>query len=272
MCGIANQGASMNHKTTISKRGIIHYWVKGDSDNCIVFTHGATMDHELFQPQMEYFSPHYKVISWDVPLHGQSRPYQGFSLRNAASELVQILNAETVDKAHLVGQSMGGYVIQIVALEHPDRVHSLAAVDSSPLQSSYYSAIDTWLLSITPSLLRLYPYNTLIKTIATQVALDDSARSYALEALKGLTKAEIVNIMEKVYRGVTEYDRDFYLPHPLLIVYGDLDRTGKVRSYCNQWAKREKRAIKIIPNAAHNSNMDNPDEFNKILDEFLRTA
>jgi pimeloyl-ACP methyl ester carboxylesterase len=230
------------------------------------------MDHGLFQPQMEHFSSHYQVISWDVPAHGLSRPYEDFSLQSAANELAQILEAENINKAHLVGQSMGGYIIQIVALDHPDRVLTLTAVDSSPIQPSYYSALDNWLLSITPSLLQFYPYNTLINTIAKQIAITKLAQYYALETLKGLTKAEISNIMREVYQGLKVYKRDFRLPFPLLIVYGESDHTGKVQSYCDRWATQEKRALQIIPDAAHNSNMDNPVDFNRILDEFLATG
>lgn len=260
----------MEHKKITNERGTVHYWVKGQGERCIVFTHGATMDHGLFQNQIEYFAQQYKVITWDVPLHGQSRPYDDFSLKSAASELVGILEAEQINKAHLVGQSMGGYIIQIVALDNPEKVMSLTAVDSSPIQPSYYSAMDTWLLSITPPLLRLYPYDALIKTIAKQIALQEKSQAYAIETLKGFSKTEISEIMEKVYQGLLAYEQDFVSPVSLLIIYGDSDRTGKVQTYCKQWAKREKRPLQMITNAAHNSNMDNPDEFNRILDEFLK--
>ena len=227
------------------------------------------MDHTLFQHQVEYFEQKYKVVVWDVPKHGLSRPYEGFSLPQAASESIRILNAEKIEKAHLVGQSMGGYIIQIAAREHPEKVRSLTAVDSSPMQPSYYSAIDMWLLSIAPHLLRLYPYKSLIKTISKQIAIKEASQAYALETLKKFSKTEIAEIMSAVYRGVKGYQHDGVLPVPLLIIYGEADRTGKVKAYCHQWAERENRPIKIISNAAHNSNMDNPDEFNHILGEFL---
>ncbi len=259
----------MNHKTLPGAGGTVHYWTMGAGEQCILFTHGATMDKGLFQPQMDYFSKRYKVISWDVPAHGKSRPYRGFSLPNAARELVNILDAENIEAAHLVGQSMGGYIIQMTALDFPQRARSLTAVDSSPVHPAYYSALDNWLLSITPALLKLYPYDFLIKTIARQIALRESAQAYALETLRGLTKTEIAEIMGEVYGGLQQYARDFTLPHPLLIIYGEFDRTGKVRQYCREWARRENRPLEIIPNAAHNANMDNPQAFNAILEAFL---
>jgi pimeloyl-ACP methyl ester carboxylesterase len=164
---------------------------------------------------------------------------------------------------------MGGYIVQIAGLNHPGRVRSLTVVDSSPIQLSYYSKMDRFLLSVTPFLLRLYPYGYLIKTIATQIALDKAAQEYAIAVLKTYTTAEIAYIMDGVYKGLLKYKDDVHLPHPLLIVYGDRDTSGKVREYCDRWAELEDRALKIIPNAAHNSNQDNPDEFNRTLESFL---
>ena len=89
----------MEHKKKSGEHGSVHYWVKGKSDHCIVFTHGATMDHGLFQHQIEYFAQQYKVIVWDVPMHGLSRPYEGFSLPKAASEFNRILGEFLVNQS-----------------------------------------------------------------------------------------------------------------------------------------------------------------------------
>ncbi len=230
----------MEHKIKSGKHGSVHYWMKGQGDQCIVFTHGATMDHGLFQHQIEYFSQEYRVIVWDVPGHGLSRPYKGFSLPGATGELIDILNCEKVKKAHFVGQSMGGYIIQFVARDHPERVMSLISVGSSPLQSSYYSKLDIWLLSIAPHLLRLYPYKSLINTISKQVAINKKSQTYALETLKKLSKKEIAEIMGTVYLGVKEYQYDGVLPVKVLIIIGDAERTGKVRSYCRRWQNKNR--------------------------------
>ncbi len=262
----------MKHKSISGMHGTVHYWLTGQGDSCIVFTHGATMDHDLFQLQIDRFAKNFKVISWDVPAHGLSRPYRHFSLQNAAADLLAILDNESLEKAHLVGQSMGGYISQVVARDHPDRVVSLVAVGSSPLQPSYYSTLDMWLLAITPPLLRLYPYGSLIKGIANQIAISDSGRTYALDTLKTYSKSEIAQIMDAVYKGVKSFDHEDRIPVPLLITFGEADRTGRVKTYCRQWAAREDRPLNIIPNAAHNANMDNPEEFNQILDEFLAST
>ena len=261
----------MIYKVTADASGEIHYWIEGQGIECIVFTHGATMDHGLFRHQLHYFSDNYKVIVWDVPLHGLSKPYTGFSLQSAADSLIRILDSEGIDKAHLVGQSMGGYISQYIARDYPERVSSLTAVGSSPLRPSFYSKMDVVLLSITPALLKWFPYRFLIRMIAQQVAVTEEAQSYAYDTLEKLSKAEIIEIMRGVYQGVRDYRDDSALPVPLLIMVGDADITGKVHEYSRQWSEKEDRPLKMIPNAAHNANMDNPGEFNRVLHEYLLT-
>jgi pimeloyl-ACP methyl ester carboxylesterase len=180
------------------------------------------------------------------------------------------VGAEGIERVNLVGQSMGGYIAQIVALEHPGRVNSLCALDSSPLDLDYYSGLDKGLLSITPALLKLYPYKTLVRTIAKQISVSDAGRAYALRTLEGLTKGEIASIMAAVYGGLVEYGREnVVLPCPVLLVVGERDETGKVIRYCRAWAEKEGLPLQTVPDAAHNSNVDNPRAFNDILEGFL---
>ena len=70
------------HKQIESKNGVVHYWIDRNANNdakWIVFTHGLTANHSMFEKQVKYFAIKYSVITWDVPLHGLSRPYHDFS-------------------------------------------------------------------------------------------------------------------------------------------------------------------------------------------------
>ena len=67
----------MQHKTILAQGGIVHYWIARNKNvsDCIVFTHGVTADHTMFEKQVPYFSDNYTIVLWDVPIHGLSRPY-----------------------------------------------------------------------------------------------------------------------------------------------------------------------------------------------------
>lgn len=59
----------MERKFTQSMRGKTVYWIHHEQDKpCIVFVHGLTANHRLFDGQLEYFKQRYTVIVWDVPL------------------------------------------------------------------------------------------------------------------------------------------------------------------------------------------------------------
>lgn len=260
----------MQARVLETSRGNVHYWTSGKGGELIAFIHGATIDHGLFNYQVEELRDKYRTIVLDVPSHGLSRPYTEFTLQHAAEDLNEILEQERVPRAHLVGQSMGGYIAQIFALKWSEKVLSITSVGSSPIQPSYYSRLDNFLLKITPTLLGFYPYNYLIKTIANQIALSDSGKDYAHSVLTTYSKKEISKIMEAVYKGIADYQQDFQLDIPILITYGEHDKAGKVQQYSKEWAKNENRELIVIPNAAHNANMDNPREFNEILHKYIQ--
>jgi len=80
----------MEHKVIHSDNGEVHYWIQRNRDTatkCIILTHGVTADHTMFEKQVDYFMPRYTVITWDIPLHGLSRPYRNFTYYNTAIEL-----------------------------------------------------------------------------------------------------------------------------------------------------------------------------------------
>ena len=72
----------MKHMTINGIGGKVHYWISRPNNNskgALVFTHGLTANHTMYEKQVEYFKNDYVVITWDVPLHGLSIPYKEFS-------------------------------------------------------------------------------------------------------------------------------------------------------------------------------------------------
>src|SRR5699024_9344804 len=91
-----------------SSKGTVYYWtneIDSQQKYTIVCCQRLTADHNLVDKQIKYLSTEYKMITWDFPLHGKSRPYEDFSFANVNEELLAILNQEKVEKIVLVGQS-----------------------------------------------------------------------------------------------------------------------------------------------------------------------
>lgn len=234
-----------------------------------MFLHGLTADHTLFYRQIEYFRKNWNVLCWDAPAHGKSRPYKDFSYANAIEELKAILNQEKIRRAVFVGQSMGGYMSQTFLKKNPDMVDAFIAVDSCPFGYGYYSKTDMWWLRQVEWMAYLYPHKILVHAIAKMCSYTDAACQNMLTALQPYTKKELCHLMGIGYAGFLEENCDLKIECPVLILYGENDRTGKVKQYCNAWSERTGYPLYVIPNAAHNANVDNYERVNEVIERFI---
>lgn len=264
----------MQHKTILAQGGTVHYWIskKGRAADCIVFTHGLTADHTMFEKQADYFSGRYAIILWDVPMHGLSRPYQQFSYRDTAEILYRILQKESIEKIFLVGMSMGGYPSQHFADRYPWMVKGFVALDTTPLGLRYYTKSDLWWLKHVAPMAKCFPNYLLRKSIARSVSESRYSYQKMLSMLKPFSKAEIILQMRIAYEFFVMENKDVDFAFPVLILVGEKDCTGKVKAYCEAWAKQTGFPLHIIKQARHFSNGDNPAQVNREIERFIVDA
>ena len=111
----------------------IYYEVAGDGDDVVVLGHGLGGNHAVWFQQVPVFAEHYRVVTWDQrglryvvqPLPVRPGPRR----RSMTSTRCSIIVG--VERAHLVGQSMGGWAVVGFALRSPERVRSLVLADTT---------------------------------------------------------------------------------------------------------------------------------------------
>ena len=95
-------------------------------------------------------------------MHRHTLPHGRFglilNLFDKAKWLDDILNQEGLTKPVIVGQSMGGYVGQAYAHLYPDKMTGFVSIDSAPLQRSYVTAVEIWLLKRMEPVYAHYPW------------------------------------------------------------------------------------------------------------------
>jgi pimeloyl-ACP methyl ester carboxylesterase len=95
----------------------------------IVFVHGAALDHSVWQWQSRYFAHHgFTVLAVDLPAHGRSPGIARTTIESMADWVALFIEAAGLERAHVVGQSMGSLVALDVALRHADRLEKLALI------------------------------------------------------------------------------------------------------------------------------------------------
>lgn len=119
----------MELKTTMpfaaSDDGVQLYFEEVGSGTTLIFVHEFAGDHRSWEPQLRHFGRWFRCITFaargfppsDVPRHAGS-----YGQHRAADDVVAVLDAANVDKAFVVGNSMGGFAALHVALRHPDRI------------------------------------------------------------------------------------------------------------------------------------------------------
>lgn len=97
----------------------------------VVLIHGVGMNADVWRPQVRVLAAHHDVISMDMPGHGESTlPPDPARLEDYGEAVVGLLDALGIQRAALVGHSMGALVAMQVALRHPARVTRLVAMNA----------------------------------------------------------------------------------------------------------------------------------------------
>ncbi len=251
----------------------IHYWLGGPPDRPLVaLMHGATMDHRMFNAQVEALIADYRTLVWDARGHGKSQPIgSAFSLEICAQDMLAILDYLGADQAVICGQSLGGYIAQHIYFQAPERVQALAIIGSTPLTKSY-SKIDLWALKASLPLIGMWPYSHFTRTIALSTSSTPAAQSYALQACRQIPREDFLTIWKAVTLAIDACGKPgFNFEVPLLLIHGQNDNAGTIKRDMPVWARSEPSATyHVIPNASHNANQDNPEFTNRVLLDFLR--
>lgn len=262
---------SKNKLYVIERKGCpIHFWLSGKADKpLVIFTHGASADHRMFDAQVSMLSKDYRVMTWDVCGHGESQPMgEGFSIAGVVEDLLFLMDELGYKEAILIGQSMGGYIAQEFVFRYPERVSAVVIIGSTCITSKFSTA-ESAAIKVSPAIFRLYPDKILKRQMAQVSAVKPEVQAYVYDATSRVSKADFISIWRGMVRCL-HYVPEYKITCPLLLTHGESDRLGNIKKMAPIWAARDPQCeYVVIPNAGHCANMDNPEFFNHVLNSFL---
>src|SRR4051812_24445157 len=136
--------------------GVALYYEEAGDGIPIVFVHEFSGDWRSFEPQMRHFARNYRCITFSargyLPSDVPEDPAR-YSQDRAVADLLAVLDALGLDRAHVVGLSMGAMTTLHFVLRHPDRVR--AAVLASCASSSTPDVIEKFRKNAADSAARL---------------------------------------------------------------------------------------------------------------------
>ena len=105
---------------------IQHYFTVEGSGEPLILLHGNGEDSGYFRGQIGVFAKAFRVYALDTRGHGKTpRGEAPFTIRQFADDLLGFMDAQRIEKAHLLGFSDGGNIAMIFAMRYPERVDRL---------------------------------------------------------------------------------------------------------------------------------------------------
>ena len=139
---IAGYAVSVLHAPPSTLPGVVPALSRGKR---LVFLHGAGSTAAVWHRQLTHFAARHSPLAFDWPGHGRSSGTEALPSIPAYSEFtLALLDRLGVERAVLVGTSMGGVVALDVALRAPARVEALVATSTAAKVSLPAEMVETW--------------------------------------------------------------------------------------------------------------------------------
>ncbi len=230
----------------------------------VVIVHSLAGNTTQWTPQLEHLRQTRLAIAFDMRGHGQSdpAPNEGYSLTAMASDLAALVDSLGLQKFILLGHSYGGGVIATYAGMHPERVAGLLFIDAiGDARNAPREQIDPFM-----SALRSEAYAGLIeghwRNILTHA--DSAVTEAVLASLRRTPKAAIIDALEDIFKYDPVTTLQNYHGPVHAIISGLPDDPSALHHHVPQLTHV------AMPNTSHWLQMDQPEQFNKHVDEFLK--
>jgi len=237
----------------------------------VVLSHGFLMDHEMFAPQVEAFSPEFRVITWDERGFGETE-FDGepFTYWDSARDCLGLLDHLGVERAVLGGMSQGGFLSMRAALLAPQRVRALVLIDtqSGPEDPerlpAYRQMQQTWL--------QVGPVDDLTQIIAGLIIGDPVLSERWIAKWRSLPREAMNEPTNCLFEREDITDRVGEITCPAIVFHGTADQSiepDKAQALCERLPGCT--GVVLIEGAPHASNLTHPEEVNGPLLAFLRS-
>ena len=270
--------------TLTTDDGFELYFEDTGNGKAIVFVHEFAGDHRSWMPQVRHFTRRYRCITYCARGYTPSavpEDVRHYSQQRACDDIRCVLDALGIDRAHVVGLSMGAFATLHFGMAHGSRAISLVtagigygaqphereqfqadahALAESMLEKGMQHAADTYGHGPTRVQLRdkdPQGFSEFIRQFAEHSALGSANTQRGCQALR----PSLYALTEQMAA----------IAVPLLIVAGDEDEPTLEPSLLIKRTVAS-AALAVLPKSGHTLNLEEPAQFNRLLDDFFHTV
>ena len=261
------------------------YWMEGDGETPILLVHGLGGFIENWHPCFSLLTDKHRVYAVDLLGHGRTdKPLSAsYTVADLAEFVKGFMTALNIDRANLVGHSLGGAVVLQFALKFSDMVEKLTIVESAGLGKEGAFALRLLSLPLvgemlsrpsrsgTAKMLETFVYDPTLVTdeeidLHYQMGTQPGGQQTFLKTLRAI--ANLFGQKKMVYGSITS--RLSSINNPTLIIWGQQDPVIPVAHAEIAAQKISDAQVELIDNCGHNPMLEQTEVFTKLLLEFLK--
>ena len=235
----------------------------------LVLVHGFLGSSKMWEPQIDFFKDRFRVITPDLPGFGKSNEVKSHnSIQSIANLLLNCLEEKKIDKFYLLGHSMGGMIVQEMAKKDGDKILKLVCYSTGPRgeMPGRFETVEQSRENLKKSGLEITAKNI----AKTWFIKGEDAKYFdrCIEAGKqtSIEAADNALIAIKNWNGVENLQD---IKNSTLIIWGDKDKSYNLKQVQTLEENISDSNLVIFKGCAHNVHLEQPDQFNHTIKDFL---
>ncbi|WP_250516199.1 acetoin dehydrogenase dihydrolipoyllysine-residue acetyltransferase subunit [Caballeronia sp. INDeC2] len=246
----------------------------GDDANrpAVLFIHGFGGDLDNWLFNLDALAEKNRVFALDLPGHGQSTPkVPGTSLADLAGFVGKFMDAVSIDRAHLVGHSMGGGIAVQIAVDQPARVQSVSLISPAGFGDEVNNAYTEGFVTA-ESRRELKPVVELLfanPELVSRQMLDDLLKYKRLDGVSDALTSLNGGLFAGGRQSAQPGGKLAATGKPVLVIWGEKDQ---IIPAAHAKAAPEGATVRVFDDAGHMSQMEKANEVNALLKEHVAKA
>jgi pimeloyl-ACP methyl ester carboxylesterase len=243
----------------------------------VLFISGLADEGACWVDQVEGLKDRYRITTFDNRGVGRSATPDGpFRIADFAADTAALMDELGLERAHIVGSSMGGAIAQELALAHPDRVRSLVLNGTWCRGDRFlHEVFRNWMWSAQKAdSIRDFLVTVNLWCFAPRI-WNEGIMDGWIDAAEASPYAQSVDAFCRSAEALIEHDsadRIGAINAPTLVTVGELDLCLPAR-YSEAIVERIPNArLVVIAAVGHQPFQEAPEKYNRLLDEFWETV
>jgi pimeloyl-ACP methyl ester carboxylesterase len=256
--------------STALANGIKVYYEVHGTGPAVVLVHGSGGHHAIWWQQIPYFRDRYSVVALDLPGFGNSDSDKSeYDTHEYPASILAVLDDAGIERAVLVGQSLGAAPSLSVAVHHPERVagvvlaHSAGGIDH-----------DEVLAMVRADRAEAEKLSVIDRLMSKRIQEADPAKVFLFQQMATFNAARVPDL-RNLWAGVTTIGQvadAIAAGVRVWFLAGEDDAVIRPATYRLLQRLLPQAGFELLPGAPHSTYWEMPDLFNATLDRLLKSV